>query len=255
MIIANNTGYTKPGSSRMIWVIARRQMLEAIRDRSTLTMTGFFLLLQAGLIWFSLGGSLHGHVEPRSVAAVGSTMAFFLLYAGLIPSAPAIGIAAGVFAGDKERGCLTPILVTPASNLEIFAGKVLGAVLPALLYALLSVVLYFVEISLFFGADKLQLLPVPLTIIIILLIPAVTLFGAALASIISSRVATFQSAQNYSSLITTVVWVVLFILIWTVNSLGLWAFAAAGVIVYALAVSLVIIAATTWRREEVMARQ
>ncbi|HEV2660505.1 MAG TPA: ABC transporter permease, partial [Ktedonobacteraceae bacterium] len=167
MITDNSTVYAKPATLQTIWLIARRQMLDAMRDRSTLIMTGFFLILQAGLIWFSLNGSLRGHIAPREAATIGGVMAFFLLYAGLIPSAPAIGIASGVFAGDKERGCLTPILVTPASNVEIFAGKILGAVLPALLYAMLSIVLYFVEIALFFGADKLLLLPVPLTIMII----------------------------------------------------------------------------------------
>lgn len=254
MITDNSTVYAKPATLQTIWLIARRQMVDAMRDRSTLIMTGFFLVLQAGLILFSLSGSLRGHIAPREAAAVGGIMAFFLLYAGLIPSAPAIGIASGVFAGDKERGCLTPILVTPASNVEIFAGKILGAVLPATLYALLSIVLYFVEIALFFGADKLQLLPVPLTIMIILLIPAITLFGTALASVISSRVATFQSAQNYSSLIATVLWVVLFVLIWTVSTLGMWAFATAVIVVYALAVTLVVVAAKTWRREEIMAQ-
>lgn len=255
MIIENGTVYTKPDTLQVIWLIARRQILDAVRERSTLIMMGFFLVLQAGLIWFSLHSSLQGPISPQDASGIGTVMAFFLLYAGVIPSAPAIGIAAGVFAGDKERGSLTPILVTPASNVEIFAGKVLGAVVPATLYALLGIALFFVEIALFFGADKVQLLPVPLTIIIILLIPAITLFGASLASVISSRVATFQSAQNYSSLITTALWVVLFVLIWTVSTLGLWAFATAVIVVYALAVTLVIVAAMTWRREEVMAKQ
>jgi hypothetical protein len=55
--------------------------------------------------------------------------------------------------------------------------------------------------------------------------------------------------------IATALWLVLFMLIWTVNSLGLWAFAVAVVVVYVLAVSLVVVAAMTWRREEVMAKQ
>src|SRR6266487_1585362 len=253
MIAETRMAYKKPGTIQMAWLIAWRQVLDAVRDRSTLMMMIFFLALQTGLILF-LHSTLQGHISPQAASVVGTVMAFFLLYAGIIPSAPAIGIAAGVFAGDKERGCLSPILVTPASNTAIFAGKVLGAVLPAIFYALIGIVVYFVEIALFFGADKLQLLPLSLTLMIVLLIPAITLFGASLASVISSRVATFQSAQNYSSLITTVLWLVLFALIWTVNSLGLWAFATAVVVVYVLAVLLVTVAATTWRREEVMAK-
>jgi ABC-type Na+ efflux pump permease subunit len=249
------TSYHKANSLRITWLIAWRQIGEAFRNRSTIVMTGFFLLLQTVLIWFSLRPLAQGHVSPREADFVGTLMAFYLLYVGLMPTTPAVGIAAGVFAGDKERGCLTPLLVTPASNSAIFAGKVLGAVLPALLCAVIGIVVYFVEISLFFGSDKLTLLPVSLVILILLAIPAIALLGAALASIISSRVNTFQSSQNYSSLIVVVLWFGLAGLLFLVSAWGLWTFAAAVIGLYVIDVLLVGISAATWRREEVMARQ
>ena len=81
------------------------------------------------------------------------------------------------------------------------------------------------------------------------------LFAAALASVISSRVRTFQAAQNFSSLILVVFWIGLFGLLFLQSILGLWAFAAAVVGVYAVAVLFIVLSAVTWRREEVMARQ
>jgi ABC-type Na+ efflux pump permease subunit len=182
-------------------------------------------------------------------------MAFYLLFVGLMPATPAIGIASGVFAGDKERGCLTPLLVTPASNTAILAGKVLGAVLPALAYAVLGILIYFAEIALLYGLDKLALLPVGLSILIVLLIPGIVLFGTALASVISSRVRTFQSAQNFSSLILVVFWIGLFGLLFLEGTLGLWSFAVAVLGVYLVAILFIVLSAITWRREEVMARQ
>lgn len=255
MTPAQTSTYTQPSDIQTAWLIARRQAIEAVRDRSTLIMTCFFLVLQTVLILFSLSSVLKGNLSAQEAAAAGTTMAFFLLFSGIMSSAPAIGIAAGVFAGDKERGCLSPLLVTPASNLALFAGKVLGAILPAFLYSLLGLIAYFAEISLLFGPQKLQLLPIPLAILVILLLPGITLFGAAVASIISSRVSTFQSAQNYSSLITTVIWFGLLALIYVANSLGLWVFATGVAAIYIFTVLLLIGAATTWRREEVMAKQ
>jgi ABC-2 type transport system permease protein len=181
-------------------------------------------------------------------------MAFFLLFAGLLPSAPAISIAAGVFAGDKERGCLTPLLVTPASNAALFAGKVLGAILPALFYTVIGVVWYLAEIALLYGPDKLGLFPVGLTLLVVLLIPSITFLGTALASLISSRVKTYQSAQNYSSLIMMVLWVGLGALLFAANTLALWIFGAAVIGVYLLDALVIWLSATTWKREEVMAR-
>jgi ABC-type Na+ efflux pump permease subunit len=247
--------YTKTSSARIIWLIAWRQIVEAMRTRSTLVMTGFFLVFQTILVLISLGPMIQGQLSPREMTFAGTFMAFFLLFVGLMPSTPAIGIASGVFAGDKERGCLTPLLVTPASNTAIFAGKVLGAVLPALAYSVIGIIIYFAEIALFYGPDKLALLPVGLSALILLVIPALTLLGTSVASLISSRVSTFQAAQNYSSLILMVLWFVLFALVFLAAAFGLWLFAIVVAAIFALDVLLIVVGANTWRREEVMARQ
>src|SRR5438270_5118303 len=157
--------YKKASTLHITWLIARRQMLEAIRDKSTLMMTGMFLIVQTVLVLISVGPALQDHTTV-GLQRAGFLMAFYLLFVGLLPATPANGIASGVFAGDKERGSLTPLLVTPASNTAIFAGKVVGAILPALVYAVIGIVVYFVEIMLLFGPDKLGLLPVGLSVLI-----------------------------------------------------------------------------------------
>lgn len=246
--------HKKASTPYITWRIARRQMLEAIRDRSTLMLSGMFLIIQTVLVLISVGPALQDHTAA-GLQRAGFLMAFYLLFVGLMPATPAIGIASGVFAGDKERGCLTPLLVTPASNTAILAGKVLGAVLPAFAYAVIGILIYFLEIAVLFGPDKLALLPVGLSILIVLLIPGIVLFGTALASVISSRVRTFQAAQNFSSLILVVLWIGLFALLFLQTALGLWAFAIAVLGVYLVAILFIVISAITWRREEVMARQ
>src|SRR5438876_7482619 len=246
--------YKKASTLQITWLIARRQMLEAIRDRSTLMMSGMFLIVQTVLVLISVGPALQDHTIV-GLQRAGFLMAFYLLFVGLMPSTPAIGIASGVFAGDKERGCLTPLLVTPASNTAIFAGKVLGAVLPALAYSVIGILVYLAEIALLYGPDKLALLPVGLSLLILLVIPALALLGATVASLISSRVTTFQSAQNYSSLLLLVLWFVLLGLVFLVSIWGLWVFAAVVAAIFALDVLLIVVGANTWRREEVMARQ
>jgi ABC-2 type transport system permease protein len=250
-----NTSYTKASSLYITWLIAWRQMVEAVRTRSTLVMTGFFLVFQTIIVLISLGPMVQGHLSPRETSFAGTLMAFYLLFVGLMPSTPSISIASGVFAGDKERGCLTPLLVTPASNTAIFAGKVLGSVLPALAYSIIGILVYLAEIAFLYGPDKLRLLPAGLSILILLVIPALSLLGATLASLISSRVNTFQSAQNYSSLLLFVLWSVLFVMIFLVTIFGLWLFAAVVAAIFILDVLLIVVGAITWRREEVMARQ
>lgn len=251
MLPASN--YTQPGMVRVAWLIARRQILEALLERSAVIMTVFFLVFQAALVYFSLRPLLQDRLTPQTIGITATLMAFYLLFVGLMPSSPAIGIAAGVFAGDKERGCLTPILVLPISNRAIFAGKVLGAVLPALLYSAINIIAYYLEI-LYYGPDKLGLLPLGTSLLILLLIPGVTIFGAALATIISSRVSTFQTAQTYSSIISMVLWFVLFGLIFVATARGVLTFIAAVLAIYGIDALLISVAASTWRREEIIAR-
>ena len=247
-----STTVYKPNSTpQTIWLIARRQMKEAMRGRTTVTMLIFSLALLTGMVWFTLR-PLVDIPHPGSFA--GTMIAFYLSYVGLLNSQSSIGVAAGVFAGDKERGCLLPLLVTPVSNVALFVGKLVGAVLPALLYTIIGVVVYFAELVLFFQPHVLSLVPVLLSVLILLLTVAFALFGAVVASVISSRVSTFQSAQTYSSLVTTVLWIGFFVLVFTAASWGLWVFGLAVAGIYALDVLLLIFSAATWRREEVMAK-
>jgi ABC-type Na+ efflux pump permease subunit len=249
-----STTYKRASTLQITWLIARRQIGEAVRDRSTLIMSGFFLAFQTLLVLIAVGPALGDHTQ-KGLSNAGILLAFFLLFVGLMPATPAVGIASGAFAGDKERGSLMPLLVTPASNTAIFVGKVLGAILPALAYAAIGILVYFAEISLLYGPHTLALFPIGFSVLIVLLIPAIVLFSTALASMLSSRVRTFQAAQNYSSLILVVLWFGLGALFFLASAWGLWAFASAVIGVYIVAVLLMVLSAATWRREEVMARQ
>ena len=54
------------------------------------------------------------HAKPGS--EIGARLAANLLVVGVLPAFSAVGIAAGQFAGEKERGLLTPLLASPAKR-------------------------------------------------------------------------------------------------------------------------------------------
>jgi ABC-2 type transport system permease protein len=236
-----------PSELHMLWLIARRAALEAFRDRMTLLMSLFFaLVLPFGVLIFS--------VRPQidSDEALGVTLAMYLLLIGLMPAVSAVGIAAGQFAGEKERGILTPLLATPASNMAIFGGKVLGAILPPLTYAALGDTIFLAGVAVMLGPSGLHMIPPTLGIAMLILVPGMTTFAATVASLISSRVRTFNSAQQLSGLALLPAWgilgsVALKLPEW--GTVGLIVFVG-GVIV--LDVVLLSAAAATWRREEVL---
>jgi len=184
-----------------------------------------------------------------------TSLALFLLVVGLMPTNGAIGVASGLFAGEKEQGNLLPLLATPASNRAIFAGKVLGAVLPALVFAVVAEANYLGEIALLLGLTTLRLLPLAFSVAMVALVPANAVFGAGLASLISSRVQTYQSAQMLTSLVSFPVMAVLFGLASQMERWGAGTLLGGVATIALLDVLLVLLGAATWRREEVMARR
>jgi ABC-type Na+ efflux pump permease subunit len=232
-------------------LIARRAAVESLRDRSTLISSAFFsLVLSLILVLTSIVPSANGP-EDRLAA----TMIALLLTAGLTPLTVATGIAAGQFAGEQEKGNLAPLLASPVSNRAIFGGKVLGAVLPALLYSAIAIVSYLIEIAILIGPVKLTLLPPALALSMIALVPAVAIFAATIAAVISSRVRTYQAAQSIAGLLLIPIFVPFYILAFLLQSWGPLAVLGGVVVVLALDLILVLVGAASWRREEVLARQ
>jgi ABC-type Na+ efflux pump permease subunit len=246
------SGHRPPGELATLWLIARRAALESLHDRMTAIMSlSFAVVLPPGLLGLALVPLVRSP-GPETEAALEIVLPLYLLIVGLTPAVSAVGIAAGQFAGEKERGILTPLLASPASNLAIFGGKVLGAILPPLLYAAFAEMVYVLGIVVVLGPARLLYLPVWLSVATIALIPGVTCFAAIVASLISSRVRTFNAAQQLGGLALMPVWALVLSVAAKLREWGPGALFGAVVAVVLIDVCLTILAAATWRREEVL---
>jgi ABC-type Na+ efflux pump permease subunit len=238
-----------PNPARAVLLIARRGAIESLRDRSTASMGVFFsLILPVVLVLTTIRPSAH----DKGLA--GATLAAYLLIVGLLPSSAAVGSAAGQFAGEFEQGSLTPLLATPVSNAAIFGGKVLGAVLPAMLFAVVAVASYLAMLAVTVS-NGVGRLPVPLTIAMLAFVPVVAVFAASVASLISSRVRTYNTAQQLAGFALTPLWGAVGILAFIARDWSPWLLAAVVAALVAVDIVLVLLAAATWRREEVLARR
>lgn len=244
-----------PGDLTALLLIAQRGAVEALRDRMTVVMSLLFSLAiplflslaVARPIVRAIGDSSSGG-DPAAILAV------FLLMVGLIPSAAAVGIASGQFVGEKEQGSLQPLLVSPASNGAIFGGKVLGSIIPPLLFAAFAEVVFVGGIVATTGSAGLRELPGVLLLAIIGFVPGATLFAATLASLISSRVRTYNAAQQIGGFALVPVWGVVFTLSTRMVTWGPAPLLGTVLGIFILDVILLRLAAATWRREEVLAQ-
>jgi ABC-2 type transport system permease protein len=249
--LAEQTRFAPASDLRATLLIARRAALESLRDRSTVLTSAIFAL---GLpfIWVFFVIRPLGNGPDDTLAAL---MIVYLLTVGLLPLTIASGIAAGQFAGEQEKGNLAPLLASPVSNRAIFAGKTLGAVLPAMVYSGIAIVSYLVEIALLLSPAKLLLLPPALALSMIALVPAIAIFAATIASVISSRVRTYQAAQSIAGLLLIPIFLPFYFLAFLLQAWGPLAVLGGVVGVLALDAILLLVGAASWRREEVLARQ
>jgi ABC-type Na+ efflux pump permease subunit len=240
----------------VLLLIARRGALESLRDRMTLGFNLFFaLVFPAGMVLAVIRWQASTFIAAGREDALGTTLAIYLLTIGLMPATGAVGVASGQFAGEKEQGNLAPLLASPASNIAIFGGKILGSVIPALCFSLVAEGVYLTSLAVVVGADKVRLLPPGLSLALLALIPAVAVFAAGVASLISSRVRTYNTAQQIGGLVLIPFWGGIVVLSLKLQDWGNLALIATVVGLVVADIVLIALAAATWRREEVLAQR
>jgi ABC-type Na+ efflux pump permease subunit len=114
---------------------------------------------------------------------------------------------------------------------------------------------YLLCVALLLGGDALRLLPVGISLAMIALVPATSLFAAIVASLISSRVRTFNTAQQISGLALIPLWAVVIGLSFKLQDWGTLAVVAFVAGLFIIDAALTLTAANTWRREEVLSKQ
>jgi ABC-2 type transport system permease protein len=142
----------------------------------------------------------------RDLSAEGAIQAWifqqFLVLLVLTPVAASMSVAAYSVIGEKQARTLEPLLATPLTTFELLAGKVLGALIPAVSLTLACFAVYFAGVLVFAepGVYRALLTPASLAIVFVLG-PLAALVALQLAVCVSSRVNDVRSAQQIGALV------------------------------------------------------
>ena len=136
------------------------------------------------------------HLDPEA-AIQAYVFQYFLVMLVLGPVTSAMSVAAFSVVGEKQARTLEPLLVTPITTFELLGAKVLGALLPAVAFSVMSMVLYLGVIALV-ARDSVfwALFGVRTFGIIFLLGPLAGMVALQLAICVSSRVNDARTAQQ-----------------------------------------------------------
>jgi len=132
------------------------------------------------------------------------TMIYFILAFTLapmfliLPIMTASIIGSDSFVGEKERKTMESLLYTPATDRELFLGKMLAAVVPAVLISWGAFIVYALILNLIGGSVMGRVwFPTPAWWPLILWVtPAVAVLGMLGAVLVSARVNTFMEAYQ-----------------------------------------------------------
>jgi len=121
----------------------------------------------------------------------------------ILPIMTASTVGTNSFVGEKERKTMEALLYTPASDRELFTGKLLAAVIPSLIITWVSFVIYTLIINVFGGpVIGRPWFPTPAWYpLIIWVTPAVAVLGVLGAVIVSARASTFMGAYQTTGLL------------------------------------------------------
>jgi ABC-2 type transport system permease protein len=144
--------------------------------------------------------------ETRGLDPEGAIQAWlfqqFLVMLVLAPVAGSMSVAAYSVIGEKQARTLEPLLATPITTFELLAGKVLGALVPALMLTAGCFAVYVAGIAVFARPGVfLTLLNGRSLAVMFLLGPLAALAALQLAVCVSSRVNDVRSAQQLGALI------------------------------------------------------
>ncbi len=174
----------------------------------------------------------------------------------ILPMMTASTIAAGSFAGEKERRTLEPLLYTPATDAELVLGKMLSSLVPALLVSFGGFVLYAVVANASAWQTMQRIfIPNAMWIVMILwLSPAAAALGLGTMVLVSTKVSTFQDAYQLGSLV--VIPIVLLVLgqVGGVVYLSPIFVFLVGVVLWIVDAVILWFAVRTFRRTEIIAR-
>jgi len=233
-----------------IRVILLKEWRESLRNKMIL-FGAIFLPL------FMVGAALVMVYQGRGIDVPGVQIALFntaLMYFLILPTIIPLAIAAYSIIGEKEQGSLEPLLATPISDLELFLGKALASVIPALVLTWLSFGLFLgISIPLVGGVPP-HVLTGPWIAAIFGLSPLLSLFSVGVTLLVSSRATDARAAYQISSFAIIPAIVPLIIYTSRKTLVSLWLVGLEGLVLFVASVIVLYFAIRVFRREQILTR-
>lgn len=178
-------------------IITRREVQDQMRDwriiAPVIVLTLFFPLLMN----FTAGQAVAFVAEYGAEIVGDRLIPFLLMVVGFFPISVSLVIALESFVGEKERYSLEPLLSSPLTDMQLYIGKTLAAMIPPLFAAYLGIAVYLSGLRLSIGWTGDPILVIQ--IVALTTVQALTMVSAAV--VVSTQATSVRAANLLSSFI------------------------------------------------------
>ena len=241
---------------RRAWLIACKDLKEGLGQRALMLR-----ILLPSLILPVFYGVVTGEVireageRPQVAAAIGGQVALFAAIAALLGTFIGSVMSANAIALERMRRTMESLLATPATDLEIFGGKVMGAFLPAVAGGYAAGILYYATARLVAHVEPLAVPGVNFTAgFLVAVLPVVAAIEAIVGVIASSRCGTVTAATQLASLVTMPLVIAVGYVAYRAATWTPWRLGVFGIGLVACVLLLLPLGARLLGREEIVAR-
>ncbi len=155
----------------------------------------FLPLLMGGFAGFMVWTARNAPPDAQA-ALLNTALMYFLILPVMIPST----LAVYSIVGEKEQNTLEPLLATPLSDWEIFVGKAVVAVAPALALTWVLFGIFLAAVQVILGWMPPTVISPPWLLSIFLLSPLLSWFAVLVSMLVSSRTSDPRAAYQFSGL-------------------------------------------------------
>jgi len=177
-------------------VLLLKEWRESMRNKMVLFGVAFLPLVLVGMSIFMLTVGEGADDPAAQIALFNTSLMYFMVLPAVIP----LAIAVYSIVGEKEQSTLEPLLATPLSDVELFLGKALASVLPAVAINWIAFGLFIAATRILTGGFLMQTLSATWLASIFGLSPLLALFSIGVTMIVSSRASDARAAYQISSL-------------------------------------------------------
>ncbi|MDW8227527.1 MAG: ABC transporter permease subunit, partial [Anaerolineales bacterium] len=126
------------------WLVAAREVRDQFRDWRILMPMIILTLIVPFLGNAGAQAAINFTTEYGTPLIAERLVPFILLVVGFFPVTVSLVIALEAFVGEKERGTIEPLLVSPLADWKIYLGKLLAGTVAPLATSYLGIAVYLV---------------------------------------------------------------------------------------------------------------